>query len=134
MNQPVFLDTVGILALWDRADQWHDSAELAFAELLRQRVRLVTTSFVLLECGNAAARHPYRAEVVLLRQKLESRGDLLEPTISDCEQAWTAYARGDAAQAGIVDQVSFAVMKRLGLTQAFSNDGHFRAAGFTTLF
>lgn len=23
----VFLDTVGLLALWDKSDQWHDLAE-----------------------------------------------------------------------------------------------------------
>jgi len=35
---------------------------------------------------------------------------------------------------GIVDCISFAVMRRLGLTEAFTNDQHFTAAGFTTLF
>ena len=33
-----------------------------------------------------------------------------------------------------VDQLSFRVMRRLGLTEAFTNDQHFQAAGFTTLF
>ena len=33
-----------------------------------------------------------------------------------------------------VDQLSFQVMRRLGLTEAFTNDQHFQAAGFTTLF
>jgi len=41
---------------------------------------------------------------------------------------------GDAADAGIVDQVSFEVMRRIGVTQVYSNDRHFRAAGFETLF
>jgi predicted nucleic acid-binding protein len=35
---------------------------------------------------------------------------------------------------GIVDLVSFEVMSRLGLTAAFTNDRHFTAKGFTTLF
>ncbi len=26
---PVFLDTVGLIAVWDKADQWHDDAEPA---------------------------------------------------------------------------------------------------------
>lgn len=43
-------------------------------------------------------------------------------------------ARGEAAEAGIVDHVSFVVMRREGLTQVFSNDGHIRIAGFETLF
>lgn len=36
--------------------------------------------------------------------------------------------------AGIVDHVSFSVMRRLGITEAFTNDRHFAAAGFITLF
>jgi hypothetical protein len=27
---PVFLDTVGLIALWDKDDQWHGSAETAY--------------------------------------------------------------------------------------------------------
>jgi uncharacterized protein len=58
---------------------------------------------------------------------------LIGPTVQEVEQAWNAYERGEAAQAGIVDHVSFVVMRRLGLTEAFTNDRHFQAAGFTTL-
>ena len=39
-----------------------------------------------------------------------------------------------ASQAGIVDQVSFIVMRRLGIIEAFTNDKHFEAAGFRVLF
>ena len=60
----VFLDTVGMLALWDEADQWHHDAERAFEEVTNKRLSLATTPFVLLECGNAAARRPYRGAVV----------------------------------------------------------------------
>lgn len=56
------------------------------------------------------------------------------PTPEETEGAWAAYDRGEAGQAGIVDHVSFAVMRRVGLTEAFTNDRHFQAAGFTTLF
>jgi predicted nucleic acid-binding protein len=56
--------------------------------------------------------------------------------VSDGElaAAWAAYDRGDAAGAGIVDCISFAVMRRFGLTDVFTNDQHFAAAGFTPLF
>jgi hypothetical protein len=67
------------------------------------------------------------------RNALE-QGMLVEPSDSDWELAWQTYERGDADRAGIVDHVSFVVMRRLGLTQAFTNDRHFRAAGFQTLF
>ena len=61
-------------------------------------------------------------------------GDLYEPTPPEVDPAWADYARGLAGGAGIVDRVSFAVMRRLGLTEVFTNDRHFAAAGFTPLF
>ena len=130
----VFLDTVGLLAVWDMSDQWHAAADAAYQKLLRQARPLVTSPFVLLECGNAAARRPYRPAVNLLRQGLIREGLLVEPTPQEIEEAWAAYDRREAAEAGIVDHVSFVLMRRLGLTDAFTNDQHFRAAGFTTLF
>jgi len=130
----VFLDTVGLVALWDVADQWHPAAEQAFAQLVSERKSLVSTSFILLECGNTAARRPYRDQVNLLRQNLELREELIVPTEADWKNAWDAYARGAAGQAGIVDHVSFIVMRRLGITEAFTNDRHFQAAGFRILF
>ncbi len=94
----------------------------------------MTTPHVLLECGNASARRPCRIDVVRLRRDLVTTGGLIPPTPQEEDEAWDAYARGEAGQAGIVDHVSFIVMRRLGLTQVFTNDAHFRAAGFVTLF
>jgi predicted nucleic acid-binding protein len=131
---PVFLDTVGLVAIWDRADQWHAAASDVFVELMRERRPVVTTSFVLLECANAAARYPYRDAVRRLRTDLEATGSVVFPTPADWANAWTAYELGHATKPGIVDLVSFEVMRRLGITDAFTNDRHFKAFGFTTLF
>jgi predicted nucleic acid-binding protein len=109
-------------------------AEASFKSITAQRNLIVTTTFILLECGNTAARRPYRAKIGALRRTLEQRQEVIVPDESDWDLAWAAYDRGEAGQAGIIDQVSFIVMRRLGLTQAFTNDLHFQAAGFTTLF
>jgi hypothetical protein len=130
----VFLDTVGLLALWDRSDQWHTDAEIAWEQLKNRKRSVLTTSFILLECGNAAARRPYRQVVNLLRNQLDAGGALIHPTEADWSQAWEAYRNDENAGAGIVDQVSFCVMRRLKLTEAFTNDRHFVAAGFAILF
>jgi predicted nucleic acid-binding protein len=130
----VFLDTVGLLAVWDESDQWHRAAQACFSELLACRADLVTSSFVLLECGNAAARRPYRSAVSRLRQQMEPGHHLIVPTMEDWQAAWLAFERGAADNAGIVDHVSFTIMRRMGISKAFTNDGHFRAAGFETLF
>ena len=130
----VFLDTVGMIAVWDDTDQWHAQAQAAYQSLLAQGRRLLTTHLVLCECGNAAARRPYRSDVNALRQLPIQEGLLIEPTPKELEMAWASYERGEAGQAGIVDHVSFLVMNRLGITEAFTNDKHFQAAGCTVRF
>jgi len=131
---PIFLDTVGLLALWDEDDQWHSQADAAFSALLGNKSSFVTTTFVLLECGNAAARRAFRKDVVDLWRLLEAREELVRPSEDDWHECWHSFQQSDAAGAGIVDCISFAVMRRFGLQEAFSNDRHFSAAGFRTLF
>ena len=52
----VFLDTVGMIAVWDDTDQWHSGAKAAYDLLFSQGRKLVTTPLALYECGNASAR------------------------------------------------------------------------------
>src|SRR5215212_8758811 len=130
----VFLDTVGLIAVWDKADQWHPDAEPVFLRLVASGRPVIASTLVLYECGNAAARRPYRTAVDDLRSGLASKGRLIEPTASDLATAWVEYRAASAGAAGIVDHVSFVVMRRLGIAEVFTNDRHFQAAGFTTLF
>ena len=130
----VFLDTVGLIAQWDKSDQWHPAANQALQSLMARGDRTVTTTFVLLECGNAASRRPYRDQVAQTRAVLESSGQLIVPTDEDWQAAWSAYASGPIGSASIVDHVSFVVMRRLGISDVFTNDRHFRSAGFSALF
>jgi predicted nucleic acid-binding protein len=130
----VFLDTVGLLAIWDDTDQWHRLASIAYATIRRGPVEVLTTTFVLAECANAAARRPYRLSPDRMRERLEKSGRLIFPTEEDWDNAWMAYREGQAGAAGIVDQLSFIVMKRLGVSRAFTNDKHFRAAGLEPMF
>jgi uncharacterized protein len=130
----IFLDTVGLLAIWDQDDPWHAVADSAWRQIIAAPVTWITTAYILLECGNAAARTPSRVKVDELRRQLERLGTLIHPGDPDWVEAWEHYMRREAAAAGIVDQVSFAVMRRLGVSEAFTNDRHFKAAGFVTLF
>ena len=132
--EPVFLDTVGLLALWDEDDQWHDLAEAAYSEILAARAPVVTTGYVLIECGSAAARRSYRADVADLREWLETRDLVLWPTDQEWADAWREYRRRGAGGPGVVDLLSFSIMRRLKLTRAFTKDRHFRAEGFVILF
>ncbi len=123
-----------MLALWDEADQWHQEAERARAKFRLAQSPVITTTYVLLECGNAAARRSFRTAVTQFREVMIANGGLVVPSDDDWAEAWKAYDRGDAGLAGIVDQITFAVMRRLKVREAFTNDRHFTAAGFETLF
>lgn len=131
---PVFLDTVGLLAVWDIDDQWHTDALPVYERIVRTGQPTVTTRLVLYECGNAASRGPFRANVDELRRLMAAEGQLIEPTLEEIEGAWADYVRGVAGSAGIVEHVSFAVMRRLGITHAFTHAKLFPAAGFEELF
>lgn len=130
----VFLDTVGLIALWEDEDQWHPVARDAMTRLNKPGINLVTSTLIFIECGNAAARTPFRPEVVRLRDKMLSDNRVITPTDLDLERSWRDYAAGSAGDASIVDHISFTLMRRLGITDAFTNDRHFKAAGFKTLF
>ena len=84
----VFVDTVGMIAVWNKTDQWHDEAEAAYQDLHENARRLVTTPLVLWECGNAAARRPFRPNVNRLRHYLLQERLLIEPTAQEIEDAW----------------------------------------------
>jgi len=134
-DQPsIFLDTVGLIALWDRDDQWHLSATQAFQEISKQQARLYTSALVLSECANAAAWRPYRRSAAALWLELKKVGRVFHPTEEDWEEAWVEYRSGPEGGPGVVDLISFRAMRHWKLERAFTNDRHFREAGFQVLF
>lgn len=108
--------------------------ETAYQSLTAAPVRLVTSTLVLYECGNASARKPYRRDVADLWLALDADGDLFRPTVDQTNRAWQGYLVGPPGTAGAVDHTSFVLMADAGIREAFTNDAHFRAAGFVTLF
>jgi predicted nucleic acid-binding protein len=125
---------VGLLALWDRSDQWHVPATQAFQIFSQERASLYTSSLVLLECANAAARRPYRTVVAALGREMKAAGRVFHPSEEDWEEAWSAYGREPVGGPSFVDLISFHAMRHLSIERAFTNDRHFRTAGFHVLF
>jgi predicted nucleic acid-binding protein len=130
----VLLDTVGLIALWDSGDQWHAAASAAMSEIIKRPVKLIATSWIMVECANTVARKSHRLNAPMFRDELRRSGNLIEPTPEEIETAWTAYRDDKTSKASIVDHVSFVVMRREGIFEALTNDHHFKTAGFVTLF
>ena len=73
----VFFDSVGLLALWNASDQWHAPAEEAYRQLIGRNPPLWTTTLVLYECGNRAARRAdFRCLAAAFRDEMEAKGDV----------------------------------------------------------
>lgn len=129
---PLFIDTAYIIALINRRDKYHLQAQ----NLARQYAHtpLVTTDAVLLEVGNALAQH-FRAEaVVVIEQFLKTpEVEIVHLTPQRFTSAFAIYKKYVDKEWGLVDCISFAVMREKGIQQALTSDHHFAQAGFTAL-
>ena len=123
----IFLDTSLIYALADRRDEFHGVARVRFDLALQSRRPLLTHSYVLVE------------SMALLQRRLDLQTALEFSRNTEAleiewvgarlhRQALAALSAG--ARTSFVDQVSFAVMRRRGITEALALDADFVAAGF----
>lgn len=135
MKNSYFLDTSYAIALIVSKDPAHQRAvELSF-ELERNSAKLVTTRAVLLEIGNSLSRQQIRPAGVKLLEKLEldSRLVIVELTAKLYGDAFQLFRDRLDKEWGMVDCVSFVVMREQDINDALTTDEHFIQAGFRAL-
>jgi predicted nucleic acid-binding protein len=129
----VFVDTSAVLALLVATDVHHKRAQRAFTQLAVEEARLMTTSYILVECYALIGRRlgldaltKFRAdfapllEVVWIGSDEHDRGlDLLEES--------------NSAKLSLVDAISFVVARDRDVERVFAFDPHFTKAGFTAV-
>ena len=131
MPESVFVDTGYILALVNENDQHHAEAVALSEQFDGQPI--VVTDAVLLEIGNALSRMDRDAAVQIIEDLRESPGvTVVNLTLELFESAFDLYRRHTDKQWGLVDCVSFVVMRRMDLKTALAFDQHFVQAGFVT--
>ena len=132
VSNQVFLDTVFVVALINRRDQYHQQA----CELTDrfERHPLLTTDAVLLEIGNALARN-YKEEAVEILEHFftSDEVEIVHLTPQLFGQAFELYRSHKDKEWGLVDCISFVVMRERNLDQALTFDRHFAQAGFQAL-
>jgi predicted nucleic acid-binding protein len=129
----VFVDTSGLLALLNDRDEHHATAARVFHKLQAREARLLSTSFVLVETYALLGRRLGLDAVRAVRGDL---APLLEVVWVDAtlhEAGLDRLLKHRRRQLSLVDAVSFEVMTRRGLGDAFAFDPHFEQAGFTLL-
>lgn len=135
MNHEVFLDTAYAIALANVRDALHPKAVQVAQDLRAQQTKLVTTRAVLLEIGNALASQRFRTAAVQLLDALEADPTVgIVPLTNDLyAQALILYRSRIDKEWGLVDCLSFVVMRERMLTEALTADQHFEQAGFQAL-
>lgn len=132
VSNRIFVDTLFVVALINRRDQYHQQA----TELARglEGYPLLVTDSVLLEIGKGLARNYKREAVEVIEQFLTSdevEVVHLSPPLFD--RAFAMYKTHEDKAWGLVDCISFVVMQEAGITQALTFDRHFEQAGFQAL-
>ncbi len=129
----VLVDTSAFYAILDADDQNHERAKALWVELVTQRVPLLCNNYILVETF-ALVQHRLGIEAVRALQE-----DVL-PVVSVHWVDEGSHRAGVAGlltaarrQLSLVDCVTFAMMRDLGIQTAFTFDPRFSAQGFRCL-
>ena len=116
-----FIDTSFVVALINQRDQYHVQA----VELASQfdKRSLVTTDAVLLEIGNALARNFKEASIQIIEYFLTSDEVEIIPLNTQLfARAFELYRSHLDKSWGLIDCVSFVVMRDFGLNESLTAD------------
>jgi predicted nucleic acid-binding protein len=126
----VVLDTGGILALLNEDDEYHASAVSVFQQFEKNNRRFVTTDLVLAEVGNSLSRPAHRAPCYRFIRALidDAHTDVVFVDGMLFNAALAGYHAHHDKTWGLVDCVSFEVMRASKSREAFTADRHFQQA------
>lgn len=131
--KPVFVDTGAFVAIVDDDDRHHSEATKYLRALARKGVRLVTSTYVLDEALTMIRRHVGHRAAVEFGERANRAAfcQIVEVDASTREAAWEIFVRYEDQQFSFTDCTSFAIMRSMALTDAFTFDrADFGAAGF----
>jgi predicted nucleic acid-binding protein len=131
----VFVDTLYLVAIYNRKDQWHDRA-LAVGKSLTQ-AKLITTEEVLIELLNFFSEHGEKARRGVVAQV---EGIFSEADIEVVLQHHDTFVAGLALYKArpdkgysLTDCISMNVMRERGINEILTHDDHFTQEGFKAL-
>ncbi len=134
MHRKIFVDTSYILALFNVSDEFHIKAKI-LKNLTTQTNLLITTEVILLEIGNALSKQNLRQRCsAFIKGFYETENIKVVPvTTALIKEGLEFFDKRHDKEWGLVDCISFIVMKRYGVKHALAADDHFAQAGFKAL-
>ncbi len=135
MSRELFVDTEAWLAILDPRDKYHQVAVAFYQEALARYTRLLITNLIVAETYVSVLKAAGCQKAVSFLGLVE-RSSRIQCIWSNQEleaQARDILRRYDDQDFSYTDAVSFALMQRMKLTQAFAFDHHFSTMGFVRL-
>ena len=130
----ILLDTSALIALSDRKDKNHEKAVKFFKEVVK-RTRFVLPKHVLIEYIDGVTKRIGKGKAIEeLENILNSKLVIIEfEKRRDWEKAIEYFKRYDDKEIDLTDCITFAIMERLKIKEAFTFDNDFKVHGFITL-
>jgi uncharacterized protein len=129
----IFIDTSALYAFISEDNRNHESARQIWESLLTGEDKLLTNSYVLVECITLIQQ---RLGLKYVRAFLPQFTPILQVDWLGREQHSYAVEQlltADRRQLSLVDCSSFETMRRLGIKKVFSFDEHFREQDFEVM-
>ena len=121
----ILVDTGAWYAVADSSDRHHETARRFYAEHAGH-TPLETTDLILAETWTLLSSHLGRQAALTFWETLrETRTPILTAEQTDLEAAWRITQAYPDQSFSLVDCVTFAIMERFGIAEAFSFDSHF---------
>jgi hypothetical protein len=119
-----FVDTGAWVALFVEADAQHHSA---LAWITSNRDRLITSDYIVDEVLTLISARFRRQTAIRVGHVLfgQDLAGLIQLTDEDKERAWGIFRSHSDKEWSFTDCTSFALMQRLGISNAFAFDQHF---------
>lgn len=134
----IFVDTAAWVALADIRDKYHNEA-IELLKKLANTCQFITTNYVFDEVFTILLRNIGYNKTVLYKELLDEMVamenlDLIWVDERFANDAWQAFCRFNVdKQWSFTDCVSYAVMRKHEILEAFTFDHHFRQMGFIVI-
>jgi predicted nucleic acid-binding protein len=131
----IFIDTGAFVARYVERDQHHAKAIAYWKRLAELNSACYTSNLVLSETLSLLARRTTYQFATQRAQQLYSSNALriLRPNAQDESSAVLLFMQYSTRKVSFCDCVSFVLMRRAGIVDAFSFDDDFTVAGFDAL-
>lgn len=126
-----FMDTSYVLALYDKKDKYHSKAN-ELKKSFNDSDKFVLSDAVILEIGNGLSEPKFRNDVTSFITEIRSSTNfrILHLSKRILQGGLNIFSSYQDKYWGLVDCISFFIMKEQNISNALTADSHFKQAGF----